>query len=106
MTDNVTELKPVESASPTTTTVSTPEPQKERLQNEDFLHLQLAQQKKLTAVAEAKTALANNEKVELEYKVLVQAIFNKYGMTAADGLSETGEIMRGANAAQVNQNKQ
>ncbi len=81
--------------------VPAPEAPKEKLQTEDFLHLQLAQQKKLTAVAEAKTALANNEKSELEYRLVVSQLFAKYGMTAADGLSESGEILRGANSTQA-----
>ena len=70
-------------------------PPKEILSEVDKLNLDLARTKRQTALAEAKTALANNEKSELEYKYLVLQIYMKYGLTHADAISESGEIVRG-----------
>lgn len=70
-------------------------PPVERLSEVDKLSLDLARTKRQTALAEAKTALANNENSELQYKYLILQIYMKYGMTADDALSETGDIVRG-----------
>jgi hypothetical protein len=67
----------------------------ERMSDVDKLSLDLIRTKRQTALAEAKTALANNEKSELEYKYLVLQLYMKYGLTAEDAISETGEIVRG-----------
>lgn len=67
----------------------------EKLSDVDKLQLDLARTKRQTALAEAKTALANNEKAELEYKYLILQIYMKYGLTPADALSEAGDIVRG-----------
>ena len=67
----------------------------ERLVDVDKLSLDLARTKRQTALAEAKTALANNEKAELEYKYLVLQVYMKYGLTADDAISEAGDIVRG-----------
>jgi hypothetical protein len=72
-----------------------PAPAPERMSEVDKLNLDLIRTKRQTALAEAKTALANNEKAELEYKYLVLQIYMKYGLTADDAISETGEIVRG-----------
>jgi len=66
-----------------------------RLVDVDKLSLDLARTKRQTALAEAKTALANNEKAELEYKYLVLQVYMKYGLTADDAISEAGDIVRG-----------
>ena len=70
-------------------------PPVEKLSEVDKLSLDLARTKRQTALAEAKTALANNENSELQYKYLILQIYMKYGLTADDALSETGDIIRG-----------
>ena len=77
-------------------------PPTERLQEVDRLALELAKSKRQTALAEAKTALANNENAELSYKYVVLQIYMKYGLTEKDAITEAGEVLRGG-AAQVPQ---
>jgi len=72
-----------------------------KLSEVDRLALELAKSKKHVSLAEAKTALANNEKSDLEYKYVVLQIYMKYGLTAADALNENGDIVYGG-AAQAN----
>lgn len=72
-----------------------PSPPAEKMSEVDKLSLDLARTKRQTALAEAKTALANNEKAELEYKYLVLQIYMKYGLTADDAIGENGDIVRG-----------
>lgn len=79
-----------------------PPPPTERLQEVDRLALELAKSKRQTALAEAKTALANNENAELSYKYVVLQIYMKYGLTEKDAITEAGEVLRGG-AAQVPQ---
>jgi hypothetical protein len=67
----------------------------ERLSDVDRLSLELAKSTRLTAVAEAKAALANSEKAELSYKYVILQLYMKYGLTAADAIKESGEILRG-----------
>jgi hypothetical protein len=67
----------------------------ERLSEVDKLSLDLARTKRATALAEAKTALANNENSELNYKYLVLQLYMKYGLTHEDAVSEAGDIIRG-----------
>ena len=66
-----------------------------RLLDIDRMALELARQQRATALAEARTALAQNEKAELAYKYVVLQLYMKYGLTDADAISETGEIVRG-----------
>lgn len=68
---------------------------KEKLIDIDRMALELARQQRLTALAEARTAMANNEKAELAYKYVVLQLYMKYGLTDADAISETGDIVRG-----------
>lgn len=77
-------------AEPTATPVPT-----ERIVEVDRMALELAKSKREVALAEAKTALANNEKADLAYRYVVLQIYLKYGMNERDALSENGEIMRG-----------
>jgi hypothetical protein len=70
-------------------------PTPEKLSETDVLGLDLARTKRQTALAEAKTALANNENAELQFKYLVLQLYMKYNLTAADAISEAGEIVRG-----------
>lgn len=74
------------------TAVPTPS---EKISEVDRMALELSKSQRAVALAEAKTALANNEKAELAYKYVVLQIYMKYGMTAQDALSESGEIVRG-----------
>lgn len=76
------------------TTQSMPVTQ-EKISEVDRLAMELAKSKRETALAEAKTALANNEKADLAYRYVVLQIYMKYKMTDQDALSESGEIVRG-----------
>lgn len=67
----------------------------EKLSEVDKLNLDLARTKRQTALAEAKTALANNENSELSYKYLVLQLYMKYNLTSDDAISEAGDIVRG-----------
>lgn len=60
----------------------------------DVLQLQLAKSKRETALAEAKTAIANNEKAELNYKYIVLQLYFRYNLKATDSLTEEGVITR------------
>lgn len=93
----VAEVAPVE-------TVLAPVPQPaiaERLMDVDRMALELAKSQRQTALAEAKTALAQNEKAELSYKYVVLQLYMKYGLTERDAISEAGEILRGGAVQQV-----
>ncbi len=68
--------------------------QSPRLSDVDRMALELARQRRQTALAEAKTALAQNENAELAYKYVVLQLYMKYGLTDADAISETGEIVK------------
>jgi len=65
-----------------------------RLMDVDRMALELARQRRQTALAEAKTALAQNENAELAYKYVVLQLYMKYGLTDADAISENGEIIK------------
>lgn len=71
----------------------------EKIADVDRMTLELAKSKRAVALAEAKTALANNENAELAYKYVVLQIYMKYGMNTQDALSEAGEIVRGGAVA-------
>jgi hypothetical protein len=75
-----------------------------KLMDIDRMALELARQQRATALAEARTALAQNEKAELAYKYVVLQLYMKYGLTDADAISETGDIIKnGALAPQPKQ---
>jgi hypothetical protein len=65
-----------------------------RLADMDRMALELARQQRLTALADARAAIAQNEKAELSYKYVVLQLYMKYGLTDADAISETGEIVK------------
>lgn len=71
----------------------------EKIADVDRMALELAKSQRAVALAEAKTALANNDKAELAYKYVVLQIYMKYGMNAQDALSEAGDIVRGGAVA-------
>jgi len=75
--------------------VPVPMPPQPRLSDVDRLALELAKQRRQTALAEAKTALAQNENAELSYKYVVLQIYMKYGLSDADAISENGDIVKG-----------
>jgi len=60
----------------------------------DRMALELARQQRLTALADARAAIAQNEKAELAYKYVVLQLYMKYGLTDADAISENGEIIK------------
>lgn len=66
-----------------------------KLAETDRLQLDLAKARRQTALAEAKTALANNENAELSYKYIVLQLYMKYGLSQTDALSEAGDIIYG-----------
>ena len=66
-----------------------------RLMDIDKMALDLAKERRQTALAEAKTALAKNENAELAFKYVVLQLYMKYGLTDQDAISETGEIVKG-----------
>lgn len=67
----------------------------DKLSEIDRMALELSKCQRQVAVAEAKTALANNEKAELQYKYVVLQIYMKYNLTEQDALNENGDIMYG-----------
>lgn len=66
-----------------------------RLLDIDKAVLDLARERRKTALAEAKTALAQNDNAELSYKYVILQLYMKYGLTDADAISEAGDIVRG-----------
>lgn len=72
-----------------------------RLLEVDRLALELAKSKRQTALAEAKTALANNDNAELSYKYVVLQLYMKYGLTDRDAINEAGEILKDGAVGQV-----
>ena len=69
-------------------------PPNPKLMDVDKMALDLARERKLTALAEAKTAVAKNDNAELAFKYVVLQIYMKYGLTEADAISEQGEIIK------------
>lgn len=88
----------VESVEPTAVLAAAVVP--EKLSELDKMALELAKSRRETALATAKTALAQNENAELSYKYVVLQLYMKYGLTDKDALSEAGDIIRGG-AVQV-----
>jgi hypothetical protein len=66
-----------------------------KLDEIDRMALELAKSQRQVALADAKTALANNEKAELQYKYVVLQLYMKYGLTEKDALNESGDILYG-----------
>lgn len=61
----------------------------------DRLNVELIKTQRQLAVANAKTALAEQEKIELQYRIMVTNLFNKYGLGPQDRIDEEGNIVRG-----------
>lgn len=79
---------------PAPVTVSPPNPNP-KLMEVDRMTLELAKQRRITALAEAKTALAQSENAELTFKYVVLQLYMKYSLTDADAISEAGDIIKG-----------
>jgi len=77
-----------------------------RLSDIDRMALELARQQRLTALADARAAIAQNEKAELSYKYVVLQLYMKYGLTDADAISEGGDIVKGGALPQNQQRQQ
>jgi hypothetical protein len=102
--DNVPPPVPV--PVPSTAVVPGPvPPPTPKLMDVDKMALDLAKERRQTALAEAKTALAKNENAELAFKYIVLQLYMKYGLTSNDAISENGDIVIGG-AAQVAQQSQ
>lgn len=78
-----------------------PPVQNPRLMDIDKMALDLAKEVRKTALAEAKTAIANNEKAELAFRYVVLQLYMKYGLTDQDAISEQGEIVKGGAVRQA-----
>ena|SRR5260221_4900115 len=74
-----------------------------RLSDMDRMALELARQQRLTTLADARAAVAQTEKSELAYKYVVLQLYMKYGLTDADAISETGDIIKGGALPQKQQ---
>lgn len=77
-----------------------------KLSDIDRMALELARQQRLTALADARAAIAQNEKAELSYKYVVLQLYMKYGLTDADAISEGGDIIKGGALPQNQQRQQ
>jgi hypothetical protein len=85
----------VEQATNAVEITPTAAPAQEKMAEVDRMALELAKSRRETALAEAKTALAQNEKAELAYKYVVLQLYMKYGLTEIDAITESGDIVRG-----------
>lgn len=66
-----------------------------KLRDIDRMVIELAKANKKTALAQAEKSLAQNELAELSYKYVVLQLYMKYGLTEADVITESGEIIKG-----------
>jgi len=80
---------PVEVPPPPPVQMPTP-----RLLDIDKMALDLAKERRQTALAEAQTALAKNQNAELAFKYVVLQLYMKYGLTDADAIGEDGTIVK------------
>lgn len=77
-----------------------------KLSEVDKMALDLAKERRLTALAEAKTAMAKNENAELSFKYTVLQIYMKYSLNQDDAISEDGTIIKGGALQRQQQNNQ
>ena len=75
----------------------------EKLSDLDKMALDLVKQQRQTTLAEAKLALANNEKSELAFKYLVLQLYRKYNLSDTDAFDEQGNIIRNGNPQKMGQ---
>jgi len=66
----------------------------EKLAEEDRMAIEAAKNQIRLAVSNAKLALAEQEKADLSYKLVVMQVFMKYGLSSKDSVSEDGSIVR------------
>jgi hypothetical protein len=64
-----------------------------KLSDLDKMALDLAKEKRKTVLAEAKTAIANNDAAELGFKNVILQLYMKYGLNANDAINENGDIL-------------
>lgn len=64
-----------------------------KLSELDKMALDLAKEKRKTVLAEARTAIANNDAAELGFKNVILQLYMKYSLTAADAIAEDGSIL-------------
>lgn len=62
----------------------------------DRVAIEQAKVRKQLTLAEAKSALAQNDNADLSYKYLVLQLYMKYGLTEKDAIAEDGKILRGS----------
>jgi hypothetical protein len=65
-----------------------------KLPDLDKLALDLAKEKKNTAAALAREAMARSEAAELSYRYTILSIYYKLGLKPTDALSEDGAIVK------------
>jgi len=73
-----------------------------KIEETDRLLLEISKQKRLTALANAEKALAQNEAAELAYKYVVLQLYVKYSLTSEDALNEDGSIIKGGAKVPLN----
>jgi hypothetical protein len=70
-----------------------PPPPPTKLSETDRMALKLANAEKEVALANAKTALAESEKAELNYRYFILQLYRKYGLSDTDALNQNGDIL-------------
>jgi hypothetical protein len=86
------------------TNVAPSSPPVPRISEEDRAALELAKARRETVLAQTREAIAKNDTSDLAYRYLILQLYNRYGLTERDAISEDGNIIiGGAAAAQANQ---
>lgn len=70
--------------------------EKIKISDADKSNIDVARLKKLLYTAEARAAILQNEKIDIEYKYLILQMYMKYGLTNDDAISENGDIVKNA----------
>ncbi len=71
------------------------EPAQEKISELDQMNLTLAKMRHQVANSEAKAAIAINEQADLAYKYIVLQLYMRYGLSEADAIDASGNIVRG-----------
>ena len=64
----------------------------------DRMNIELMKSHRREALANAKAAVAEQEKLEVQYQMMVQQLFSKYGLGAQDRVDDSGNIIRGGSS--------
>lgn len=92
-----------EEVAPSTVTVDSSPPSKiSKLEENDRLALELSKANRRAAMAQAEKAVAQSETADLSYKYVVLQLYMKYSLTAADAISEGGDIIYNGALPQTN----